>query len=272
MPLEILALIVIYGEPALQTTSYRTLVATAPAGVKLRVLLWDNSPASHPPTDVDPAWAERVIYVSTPENIGLSTIYNSVIAEHLRANEFLLILDQDSLLPNDFFLESVKALEHYPEVDLFLPMVRANERWVSPLYYFFGWGRYWSEPRPGLERSSHRTAINSGMLINARYLRSDFPGYDERLKLYGIDTQFMVTYASSRKFFCVMDTTIHHDLSFFSSSTEDKCHKFHAMKAAYRWIYEKHPIKQRVAVMLMMGAVSLLYALRYRSMRFLDRG
>lgn len=270
MPPEILALIVVYGEPPLQTASFRTLAAAA--GANVRVLIWDNSPQPQALVDVDPAWAQRLSRVSTPENLGLSTIYNRVIAEHLRDGEFLLILDQDSHLPPDFFARAAEAVAAHADVDLFLPMVRAHERWVSPLTFCCGWGRYWPAPRLGLQPAARCTAINSGMLVSARYLKGAYPGYDERLRFYGTDTQFMVVYASQRRSFCVFDAVIPHDLSFFSSAGGDKCRKFLAMKSAYRWIYEGRPWYLRLGVAVMMGVVSLRYALKFRSLGYLARG
>ncbi len=267
---EILALIVVYGESPLQTASFHTLAAAA--GTNVRVLIWDNSPLAQPPKAIEPAWADRLTYVSTPENLGLSTIYNRVIASHLRENEFLLILDQDSHLPPDFFARAAEAIAAHPDIDLFLPMVRAHERWVSPLTFFCGWGRYWPAPRRGLQPAARCAAINSGMLVSARYLKGDYPGYDERLRFYGTDTQFMVVYATQRRWFCVVDAVIPHDLSFFSSSVSKKCGKFLEIKSAYRWVYEGHPWYWRLAVAGVMGVVSIRYALKFRSLAFLSRG
>lgn len=267
MNLRLLALVVVYGTDPMATTSLRTLLATNFPRDRLRVLVWDNSPqpatnrAALMPVDVD--------YRSTPENLGLSVIYNRVITGHLHDDEHLLLLDQDTTLPVDFLTVCNAAVTQHPDIDLFLPMIRANRRWVSPLTYAMGWGRYWSTPRVGRMTSHQVCAINSGMLISAAYLKGDCPGYDERLRFYGTDTQFMLDYMDRRRELITLDLRLEHDLSFFSDPGENRASKFNAMRAAYRYIYEGRPVWQRLGVALVMWLVSLLYAVRHRELAFL---
>lgn len=268
---EILALIVVYGQIPVETTSFKTLAATRKTSAKVRLLIWDNSAEPHHTDDSFALYFEQTTYISTPENIGLSTIYNKVIEEHLHHKEFLLLLDQDSAIPNDFFEQFSRHSNQHPEIDLFLPTIRANERLVSPLPYFYGWGKYWKTSRTGIQYSKFRSAINSGMMISGRYLKGDFSGYDERLRLYGTDTQFMVSYARSRKEFFIMDTIIDHDLSFFGATSKNKASKFLEMKSAYTWIYEKHPYYQRALNIIVMSTVSIVYALKHKSLSFLKK-
>lgn len=266
---KVLALIVVYGQTPIKTISFQTLAATQKTSVKVRLLIWDNSPKSHHISEPIAQHFERINYISTPENIGLSTIYNEVIEKHLNHNEFLLLLDQDSAIPFDFFEQFSRHSNQHPEIDLFLPTIRANDRLVSPLPYFYGWGKYWKTPRTGIQSSKFRCAINSGMMISGKYLKGDFPGYDERLRFYGTDTQFMVSYARSRKEFFIMETIIDHDLSFFGAPSKNKASKFLEMKSAYTWIYEKHPFYQRALNIVVMSIVSIIYALKHKSITFL---
>lgn len=268
---EVLALIVVYGQTPIKTISFQTLAATQKASVKVRLVIWDNSPKPHHTSEPLTLHFEQAHYISTPENLGLSTIYNKVIDQHLRHNEFLLLLDQDSAIPIDFFEQFSQHSSQHPEIDLFLPTIRANGRLVSPLPYFYGWGKYWKTPRIGIQPSQFRCAINSGMMITGKYLKGDFLGYDERLRFYGTDTQFMVSYARSRKTFFIMDTIIDHDLSFFGATSKNKASKFLEMKSAYMWIYEKLPFHQRALNIIVMNLVSIVYALKHKSLSFLKK-
>lgn len=271
MQSEVLALIVIYGKNPMETISLQTLTAAKKDSVKIRILIWDNSPNPYRANEINPFNAESLIYISTPDNIGLSVIYNKVIKDYLHLSEYLLLLDQDSSIPVDFFERFNQHSSNFPEIDLFLPTIRANGRLVSPLPYLYGWGRYWKKPRFGIQTSKFRSAINSGMLISAKYLKGDFSGYDERLKFYGTDTQFMVSYAINRKRFFIMDTTIDHDLSFFTTTNKERATKFLEMKSAYRFIYEKHARHLRALNFTIMLGVSVVYAFKYRSLLFLKR-
>lgn len=268
MSVRFLALIVVYGVDPNVTSSLQTLLNNDLDRDGLRILIWDNSPSP----DFDKTLLERasIQYVSTPENIGLSKIYNIVIADYLSENEYLLLLDQDSVLPSDFLSIASDAISDYPGVDLFLPMIKAGHNWVSPLSYFFGWGRYWKVPKHGLMKSSGISAINSGMIISSRYLLGKI-NYDERVDFYGTDTQFMVDYCAVRPHLFVMSVKIEHDLSFFSDDIQTKARKFKKMRMAYRFIYEDRSFVQRSFINLVMLLVSLTYAFRYRDWHFLEQ-
>ena len=267
MSAKLLALIVVYGCDPTDTSSMRSLVRCESGKCKLRIIVWDNSPRSH---DVDwTALGQTGAYISTPGNLGLSMIYNQVIAQHLQPDEHLLLLDQDSELPTDFLEKAATAIDANPTVDLFLPMVRANNRWASPVTYLCGWGRQWRAGVVGCIPSTRVCAINSGMIISSAYLLGSFPGYDERLRFYGTDTQFMLDYMDRRSRLCVIDSVIMHDLSFFSGPSAKRAEKFATMRAAYDFIYERRPYIQRVAVKLVILAVSIRYAVRNRDLSFL---
>lgn len=268
MSVQFLALIVVYGTDPVRTSSLQTLLANEFDRNRLRTLVWDNSP--HPKAKVEELQRAGVLYRSTPENLGLSRIYNCVIAEDLVAGEHLLLLDQDTVLPVDFLPTVEAAIGQHPDIDLFLPMIQANGNWVSPLDYFLGWGRYWSAPRSGRMKSAHVCAINSGMVIAARYLKGR-QVYDERLRFYGTDTQFMLDYADCRNELVVLNTQLVHDLSFFSDPVEERVRKFAVMRAANTQIYASRPLLLRLGAACILAAVSWLYALRYRSCSFLKR-
>lgn len=267
MNMRVLALVVVYGTAPSQTTSLQTLLASKFDRSNLRILVWDNSKT--PASDAKALAAADVHYVSTPQNLGLSTIYNRVIAEHLQAGEHLLLLDQDSTLPPDFLHSCTSAVMQHPDVDLFLPMIRANGNWVSPLSYLAGWGRYWKQPRVGRMRSRGVCAINSGMLISSRYLKGDCPGYDERLRFYGTDTQFMLDYMDHRRELVVLEVHLDHDLSFFSASNADRAGTFRSIRAANLQIYRNRPFWKRFSVASIMLLASIVYAIRFRNLAFL---
>ncbi len=268
MSTRFLALIVVYGTEPVRTSSLQTLLANKFDRNCLRILVWDNSP--HPKANAEELQRVGLLYRSTPENLGLSTIYNRVIAENLCTGEHLLLLDQDTVLPAGFLATAERTIGQHPDIDLFLPMIQANGNWVSPLDYCLGWGRYWTAPRHGRMKSARVCAINSGMVISARYLQGR-QVYDEQLRFYGTDTQFMLDYADHRDELVVLDVQLAHDLSFFSDTVEQRARKFAVMRAAYRQIYSRRPLAQRLGVASIMIAISFLYAWRYRSHSFLKR-
>jgi GT2 family glycosyltransferase len=264
----IVALIVVYGEHPLDTVSYKSLKNQDNSCFKLKVVFWDNSPEINT-DEVFGTRNEEYIYIHTPENLGLSVIYNNVINEHLSDDEFLLILDQDSNLPTNFISGFYQSLSNDPSVDLFLPLIKSKNRVVSPLNYFYGWGKYWKTWNFGLYKSKNISAINSGMIISAKYLKGAFEGYDERILFYGTDTYFMISFAEKNKNFILMNSIIEHDLSFFAASSEDKCIKFKSIRKANFLMYKDKKLTDRFMVFFVMSFVSILYAMKYKKIHYL---
>ena len=268
MKTSVLALVVTYDTVPSQSPAISSLGRISKKDIALRTLIWDNSPQQLRDSLSEGDWGETS-RVHTPENLGLSAIYNEVIASWLKPDEHLLLLDQDTLLPDNFFEAAAEAIAANPSVKLFLPMVRAHERWVSPLYAAVGWGRYWKQPRVGLRPSRHLGAINSGMIISAHYLQGPFGGYDRDLRFYGTDTFFMLEYRRQNQWAYVLDTVIHHDLSFYSTSTPEKISKFRAMRSANVICYRRTAWPVRLAVRSLMTCAALVYSFRYRNLGFL---
>lgn len=267
MCIRFLALIVVYGLDPVKTSSLQTLLANVFDRERLRILVWDNSPI--PTFDADNLQQTGIVYRSTPENIGLSRIYNYVIANELRDGEYLLLLDQDTVLPVSFLTIVNDAIKQHSDIDLFLPMIKVNSNWVSPQNYYLGWGRYWKNPRIGRMKSAHIFAINSGMVISSRYLLGRRV-YDEHLSFYGTDTQFMLDYAERRHELVVLNVNLNHDLSFFSESIENRAKKFAVMKAANKHIYSSRSLFKRFGSFVIISIISFIYAWRYRSIKFLS--
>lgn len=273
---DLLALVVLYRCRLDCSQSISSLASFVHSDVRLRVLIWDNSPEPCA-TQVELAHLSKVIlgeveYEHHPENTPLSRVYNRVINDRLRDNEYLLLLDQDTVLPQNFLAIFRDELGKHPTRDLFLPVVKSNGKIVSPARFFFGWGRYWKNPIFGLVGSSGLVAINSGMIIAGRYARGDFVGYDERLFFYGTDTDFMLKFARQRTDFVVLPVVLSHDLSFNSANPEERLNKFRAMRLAISVLFSMEGGMKRMLSALVMGAVSVVYAIRYRDVRYLCQG
>ena len=107
MTASILAVIVLYKtSPLASSTSVatlaRSLTATDPGILRLKVLLFDNSPAAQGVTGL----FEREEYLSAPSNPGLAEAYNTGIhIARQQGFDWLLTLDQDTVLPETFLSE-----------------------------------------------------------------------------------------------------------------------------------------------------------------------
>ena len=120
------------------------------------------------------------------KNKPLSVIYNETIKK-LRSDEYLIILDDDSVFGSDLFEKSSVAINENKDIDLFLPIICDNGTVVSPAVLKGFKGHYIKNIKTGRINCKNITAINSGMIIKAKYLKEGFEGYDERIKFYFTD-------------------------------------------------------------------------------------
>lgn len=190
------------------------------------VLVWDNSPdpADAPAAiqQIDDSSPATWIYRSTPENLSLAAVYNRAFLQ-FPAKDLLVIFDQDSSFSSDYFRKADEAFADNPDIDLVVPLVRIHDLIVSPGHYRYIKGSLWQKPKLGRVSSRNTVAIGSGMAIRSSFLR-DFGGFDERLRIYGIDSNFMLRYAQKNPAFYVLDTEFGHDLA-----------EFHIHDPATRW-------------------------------------
>jgi hypothetical protein len=199
---------------------------------KDKIVLWDNSPTPQAEQALEQIKAElpcTVEYHHTPENISLAKIYNTVY----RSNpdfETLYIFDQDSSFSESYFEQVSIAEKKHPEINLFLPLIRAGQTIISPGNFFYFKGQYWKQARLGVVPARRNTAIASGMAIRMSYLLQS-GGFEEQLQLYGIDTNFMLRYAKKNKYFYVFDVDFQHDISEFKKEDrQTKLRRFEDFK------------------------------------------
>ncbi len=143
--------------------------------------------------------------------MSLAAIYNSALAAN-SGYDMLHLFDQDSSFGPAYFKTIAAAANAHPEVNLFLPLIRCSGLLISPGHFFLFKGKYWAAPKTGLVTAKNNVAIASGMAICTGYLKT-FGGFEERLKLYGIDTNFMLRYARDNQFFYVIDAGFEHDVA-----------------------------------------------------------
>lgn len=203
-------------------------------------------------------------------NTPLSKIYNIVIKNELFGFDSLVIFDHDSAFDISYLSALMDALNNYTDVNLFLPIIKYNNKIVSPanLYYFKG--SYWRKEKIGLVRAKNQTAINSGMCIRSQYLINEFPGYDENLLFYGTDDDFMDKYTIQNTKFYVINSVINHTLDFFDTNDlESKSQRYTYMKKAalYRMYKKGYLVYFFARVYYLLFSLKLAYM--YKNTKFL---
>ena len=264
MNIRFLIVIVLYKTKFHESTTITTLSKNILPNSKL--VIWDNGPIAV--SDVDIAEIKKMFpvveYQHTPENISLAKIYNSVFRNNLQY-DFFLIFDQDTTLTADYFTKLQEAIIQFPHINLFLPLIYNDNQIVSPGDFLIYKGKYWQEKHTGLVIAKNRLAVASGMAIRMNYLENIMNPFDERLKLYGIDSQFILEYGKRNKYFYVLDYVLNHNLSAFTrESPYLKASRFIDHKHSLKTICRSKSVWSWIMVSIILFITSVLLAIKLK--------
>jgi len=237
------------------------------------IIIWDNSinylSANESNQLRDTFNPLNIEYIASGKNVALSVIYNTVIKK-LHTDEYFVIFDHDSTVDFLFFVDLIDSISKNNTVNLFLPIVISNNYIVSPAntWYFMGW--YWKKPKYGKIRANGITAINSGMVINGNYLNSKFKGYDEDLKFYETDNDFMYKYSLDNEYLFVLKSKIDHSLNYYEKSTlNDKLFRYKSAKEGCLIHIRKRNRFIYLLALIYFSFMSIRLTIKHRSFRFL---
>ncbi|MDE7305408.1 MAG: hypothetical protein K2N04_05790 [Alistipes sp.] len=258
---EINFLIVLYKKTLAESETVASIVAW-PDAVKSRIaraIVWNNSPTLLSDEEKN-GFREslkntEVIFSEDGINHPLSQVYNSVVGM-LPDHGLLVLWDHDSRIPEAFVPTLLQAEAAHPGIDLFLPKIFYNEQLVSPARQYYFYGKYMKSAAPGPFRSRFATAINSGMAIRCSYLAAHHPVYNEEIKFYGTDNDFMYKYSRNNEYFCILDTEIKHTLNFYEQADiESTVRRYRDIKNGM--------LKQMASINPVVYMLSLLYMFLY---------
>lgn len=153
--------------------------------------------------------AQSFLYTDMGGNRGLSAAYNAAVSD-LAGDGRLLLLDQDTTLPDDFFAKLFLSIRKYPDVPVHVPVVRSRTGLLSPASIRgHRVGRLTDIPS-GVYTDI--TAINSGMTVAASaYVTAG--AYSEDYFLDYIDHDFIRRYRKTGGRIAVFDAVLTQDFS-----------------------------------------------------------
>ena len=129
-----------------------------------------------------------LIYIDNHGNVGLSRAYNHAI-EILRSEDYdaLVLFDQDTEVPVNYFSTVVQSLNDYPEVMIHAPYVESPYVYISPKKFvgnkIVRWDATNDLPQVDL------ACINSGLVLR-KELFDIVGGYEPTLFLDFVDYEF----------------------------------------------------------------------------------
>ncbi|MEQ9967618.1 hypothetical protein ABRP72_00265 [Pectobacterium carotovorum] len=216
--MKITSIVIIYNSTLENSDTLRSILASHTKNITLDVLIWNNGPSLLNEEDVQHFLAScqekgiRAKVFQDIRNLSLSKIYNFFI--EVNEFNFITILDQDSILPKDFFIR----LSTVKDADVVAPKIIAKKNDVYTQYY----PHLYENPDIIISEGHIQSPIESAMSgitisKNAVDKIITFRGYvfEEKLAFYGIDNDFFRTIKIMKydqlSLFCLNE--IHHSLS-----------------------------------------------------------
>lgn len=218
---DIVAVLVLYRCPPDRSPALVSLARAwdrrPDAGLGLRLVVYDNSPS---PQRVTLPLPFRHEYIHDADNGGLAAAYNRALAADPGGGwQWLLLLDQDSCLADDFFVATAAALAAIAGDDAVVAVVPWASNHGVPISpaRLTRWGRIvpLRRPCPGPCRG-RTTGINSGTLLRKRFLRG-IGGFDPRFRLDYLDHWLFAEIDRRGGRVYASGATIDHDLSIGSA-------------------------------------------------------
>lgn len=189
MELSILCVVVLYGMQVKDSPSFQAIrKQAAECNVKIGFYIHDNSAIPDPTLQKG---IKDIEYVYSSQNIGLSAAYNAAALRAKKQNfEWVLLLDQDTQLPNNFLQSYVEAISKNKErYSVFAPKIKElGGAALSPIQR---WKKnQWPNCIEGEVPIKPYLLINSCLCIKTQtYLNCE--GYNEKVWLDFSDLQFI---------------------------------------------------------------------------------
>lgn len=157
---------------------------------KFKLFIWDNSRKPFPLVELKALKKKftNISYSNTPQNLGLSVIYNKVLAECADSYDLLMIFDQDSYFAKDYIDTIVHDYQKKNSCAVYVPLVFSRLKYHSPRPDMPLIRRFWrSSGGRSYSAIARLNSINSGNALNISILRKIKFAFDEGLSFYGVD-------------------------------------------------------------------------------------
>lgn len=193
---EIIFGIVLYKEELQNSVTFISLVDSVLINVKnsnekVSILVYDNTPRSiREKENREYIYNENIEihYFTENQNKGLPYAYNFFADRAGKlGKEWVVLLDQDTELPKDFF---AKYLQADDEKMVHCPLVLSNGSLMSPSYYKNYRSSLMEVPRKSSISLKNVSCINSGLMVNVDFFQK-IGGYNSKLFLDFCDHDFI---------------------------------------------------------------------------------
>jgi GT2 family glycosyltransferase len=250
---RILAVTVLYKVAPGDCICLQTLEAaekTSPPGLlSMRSLVYDNTPGLEALTSD----SGTIRYEARSRTHGLAIAYNRALEiAHDEGIHWLLLLDQDTILPKDFFASVCEQIkQHGPNarVVALVPIVRSGGVIVSPKRIGVLGLRTLPESGLGVQYEEI-TAINSGTVIRCDFVRS-IGGFNAAYWLDYLDYWLFRQIYAAGKQVAVSNCTLEHSLSVLDYRQNMTMNRYRSILAGESAFITTHRSKAQVLIYLL---------------------
>jgi hypothetical protein len=203
---KVLAIIVVYNEILDFSETLNSLDKSNLKNEKIDVFVYDNSPKKQN-FKLSKFNNYDIQYFHDPLNSGISKAYNkgAEIARQM-GKSWLLFLDQDTNFGIDFIEKTKLAINQFPRVNLFAPILKlSSKKILSPYNFRLFYGTHLKTISPGLKDLSTCQPINSGIIIKLDSFE-ETGGYNEKVKLDFSDHQFLEKFKQMENKFVIINS------------------------------------------------------------------
>ncbi|MET6989544.1 glycosyltransferase [Sediminicola arcticus] len=259
-------IIVVYNKAIHECESFRSILEMRTDDSNLDIFVYDNSPVSQ---KINYHKGITIYYMHDPNNSGVSRAYNEGALYAAKNKKcWVLLLDQDTLLPVNLLETCQKAVSKYPEIKLFVPVLELKSGKIfSPCRYKFKRGFYIKKISEGIHSLDKLSPVNSGMLIDISSF-IDAGGYNNNVKLDFGDFQFIERFRKKYKYFYVLDARCIQDFSNDEVSYKSQLTRFKFFCEGARNI-EKEFKSDWLTYSLLVGIRAIVLTLKHKKFSFI---
>ncbi|GCF93932.1 glycosyl transferase family 2 [Enterococcus florum] len=245
--------IVLYGMTYKESPTIRSLselLAKASIPEISRILVFDNSETAVPLTQLD----HRFVYYHSDENVGLAKAYN--FAWRSMSAQWLITLDQDTVLTIEYFRELSQEIKNIPEnCAAAAPVVCDREKQISPVFSNTVRPLHGNLPQADTCYRENIMVINSGLAVSKRYLDS-IEGYNEEFPLDYLDHWFCWRMFEEKQNLQILKVKLFHQLSVLDLSSLNEKRYTSIIKAEkkFYFTYAQH-LKGRYRKQLLLRCI-----------------
>lgn len=204
-----------------------------------QILIFDNSEKTTQPQELN----ERFEYFHSKTNVGLAKAYNQAIQQSKPEVNWLVTLDQDTLLTSEYLHELLKTSQASPEsVVAIAPVIQDQDQQISPVRSDILRPLHNALPLGGQTYSNDVMVINSGTAIRMDFLQA-IGGYNLAFPLDYLDHWLSWRIFTERKQLAILKTSLQHELSVLNYAASMNLARYKAILSAEKCYYSFYQTK-----------------------------